>query len=284
MYKFPVGAMLESFRMEPMIAVDEAARLGLDGLQIYLSRGPMAPTTEGSAELRKKVYRRIRDAGMIVSAVCGDFGKGFSNPEQNPALIEASKRVMDAALDFDCRIVTTHIGRVPADSSNDTFKIMQDACGTLAEYADAREGHFAMETGPEYSFVLRPFLDSLHSRGVAVNLDPANLAIMVSENPVSAVRNLGPYIVHTHAKDGVCIWVDNAGGRHVHPLGDPLDPYRKYEEDERPLGEGDVPFPSYLAALEEVGYRGFLTIEREVGADPATDIAKAADMLRSILI
>ena len=284
MFRFPVGAMLESFRMEPLAAVDEAARLGLEGLQIYLSRGPMATTAEGAAELRRKVYRRIRDSGMTVSAVCGDFGKGFAHADRNSELVDASKRVMDAALDFDCRIVTSHIGRVPADPTCETFRIMQDACGELAEYADRLGGHFAMETGPEYSHVLRAFLDSLHSRGVAVNLDPANLVIMMGENPINAVRNLGPYIVHTHAKDGVCIWVDAKGGRHVHALGDALDPFRKYEEDERPLGEGDVPFPSYLAALEEAGYRGFLTIEREVGAEPVQDIAHAVRMLRSMLI
>ncbi|MEG0767820.1 MAG: TIM barrel protein, partial [Clostridia bacterium] len=49
---------------------------------------------------------------------------------------------------------------------------------------------------------------------------------------------------------------------------------------ELPLGEGDVPFAEYLKALEAVGYRGFLTIEREVGNNPAADIALAARFLR----
>lgn len=30
------------------------------------------------------------------------------------------------------------------------------------------------------------------------------------------------------------------------------------------LGEGDVDFPRYVATLDEVGYDGFLTIERTV--------------------
>ena len=36
----------------------------------------------------------------------------------------------------------------------------------------------------------------------------------------------------------------------------------------------------YLPALEKAGYAGFLTIEREVGDDPAADIAMAIDFLR----
>jgi sugar phosphate isomerase/epimerase len=52
---------------------------------------------------------------------------------------------------------------------------------------------------------------------------------------------------------------------------------------EVPLGEGGVDFSKYLKALDEVGYRGFLTIEREVGADPSVDIKKAKDHLTSII-
>ena len=52
---------------------------------------------------------------------------------------------------------------------------------------------------------------------------------------------------------------------------------------ETPLGEGDVDFPSYLKALRDTGYNGFLTIEREVGSNPRADIEKAVRFLRSII-
>lgn len=41
-------------------------------------------------------------------------------------------------------------------------------------------------------------------------------------------------------------------------------------------------YPRYLAALDDIGYRGFLTIEREVGDNPEGDIRLAADFLRRI--
>jgi sugar phosphate isomerase/epimerase len=53
--------------------------------------------------------------------------------------------------------------------------------------------------------------------------------------------------------------------------------------EEVPLGTGQVDFPRYLKALEEIGYRGFLTIEREVGEDPAADIATAVSFLNSTI-
>lgn len=52
---------------------------------------------------------------------------------------------------------------------------------------------------------------------------------------------------------------------------------------ETPIGEGSVDFPAYLAALKEVGYDGFLTIERETGADPVQDIRIAVSYLKERL-
>ena len=45
--------------------------------------------------------------------------------------------------------------------------------------------------------------------------------------------------------------------------------------------EGGVDFDSYLKALSEIGYKGYLTIEREVGENPTADIRLAVEFLRS---
>ena len=65
---------------------------------------------------------------------------------------------------------------------------------------------------------------------------------------------------------------------HVRQLDDTKRPF-----DLLPLGEGDVDFPAYFKALNDIGYKGFLTIEREVGDDPEGDIRKAADYIRSLI-
>ena len=52
---------------------------------------------------------------------------------------------------------------------------------------------------------------------------------------------------------------------------------------ELPLGQGDVDFPAYLSALNDIGYTGYLTIEREVGDDPEGDIRLAVNFLQSLI-
>jgi sugar phosphate isomerase/epimerase len=160
---------------------------------------------------------------------------------------------------------------------------MQEACFQLASYADSVQAHFAIETGPETSAVLKEFLDSLNSTGVAVNLDPANLRMVTGDDPVTAVHNLKRYIVHTHAKDGNRLLVTNPEYiyRVVHPVPEELQGKRFFEEV--PLGTGSVPFAAYLAALEDIGYRGFLTIERECGDAPEKDIQTAYDHLMNVM-
>lgn len=276
MYNFPIGVLLESFRLPLDEALDKAAELGFKGVQIYATTGAQAPENL-SASQRKELLDKIKSRGLVVSALCGDLGKGFTDAELNPELVEKSKRILDLAKDLETDIVTTHIGVVPEDKSNPRYAVMEAACGQLAEYADSLNAHFAIETGPEKAVTLKSFLDGLHSKGVAVNLDPANFVMVTGDNPVEAVYTLKDYIVHTHAKDGKRLF-----------YRDPEVVYglRKdvIVEDESfielPLGKGEVPFADYLKALEDIGYKGFLTIEREVGDNPSADIILARDFLR----
>lgn len=281
MYQFPIGVIIDSFRVDTKSAVLKAAEIGADGIQMYSSWGENAPENL-TKEKRRELLDFVKSNGLRFSALCGDLGRGFHHKELNPELIERSKRILDLAKDLETDIVTTHIGVVPTDKSVERYSVMQSACFELASYADSIGSHFAIETGPETSKVLKEFLDSLGSTGVAVNLDPANLVMVVGDDPVEAVHNLKDYIVHTHAKDGVMLQKTNPEYIYgITPRPEDLAGIRFFKEV--PLGEGGVDFKAYLKALDEIGYRGFLTIEREVGDNPATDILKAKDHLRSII-
>ncbi len=280
MYNFPIGVMLDSFRTDTVTAIKKAAALGAVGIQMYSTTGENSP--ENMTASRKHEVMSAMDAnGLVFSALCGDLGFGFTDPKRNPELIEKSKRILYLAKELGTDVVTTHIGVIPKDKDHPRYKIMQEACHTLAEYADSLNAHFAIETGPETADVLRMFLDSLESRGVAVNLDPANFVMVTGDDPVKAVYTLKDYIVHTHAKDGIKIF-DKDPEMVYHLVEDALA-HLGSAFREVPLGEGSVDFKNYIAALDSVGYKGFLTIEREVGDNPEGDIKTAVTFLRGII-
>lgn len=276
-----IGIMADSLRLPLAESLKKARQLGADGVQLYAVEGEMAPenmTRDRCAYLRCL----LADSGLTVSALCGDLGgHGFTRREDNGWKIEKSKRIVDLALELGSRVVTTHIGVIPADSGSESYQVMQEACEELAEYAGGMGAYFAVETGPEPAQRLKKFLDGLGAKGVAVNLDPANLVMVTGDDPVKAVFTLQDYIVHTHAKDGV-----------MRKKTDPQVIYDYFAEggigdlrlgdyfEETPLGEGSVDFDGYLQALKIIGYTGYLTIERETGARPDEDIGRAADFLR----
>lgn len=285
MNNFKIGVMVDSFRLSLEDGIRKAAEVGAAGIQIYSTSGDMAPENL-SAKRRKEILDLIRSYGLVVSALCGDLGgHGFTRKEDNAWKIEKSKKIMDLARDLDTNVVTTHIGVVPEDSGNPRREILQEACRTLGKYGESVGACFAIETGPEPASTLGAFLKTLDTKGVGVNLDPANLVMVAGDDPAAAVETLKDYIVHTHAKDGVMLKKTQPeriynffaeGG-----VGD-IKPEEYFREV--PLGEGSVNFDKYLNALNLVGYKGFLTIEREVGNDPEGDIRKAVDFLKKMIV
>jgi sugar phosphate isomerase/epimerase len=274
---FKIGVIISSFRIPDEQGVLKAAELGAQGIQAYTVSGDMSPEALDAG--KRKAFRKLcEDNGLEISALCGDMGGGFRSAADNPEKIAKSKAIVDLAVDLDTNVVTTHIGVVPEDRDDKTRQVMRKACREISDYAADRDVTFAVETGPEKADTLRGFLDDIDSRGLGVNLDPANLVMVVADDPVKAVETLKDYIVHTHAKDGKQL--------------EPCDPVELYHGEpdwsryiaEVPLGEGDVDWDAYLAALERIGYDGFLTIEREVGDDPAKDIAAAIAFLKGKMV
>ena len=282
MAAFQIGVMVDSFKLGLREGIRKAHEVGATGIQLYAVSGEMAPENLTAAQ-RKEVLELIRSNGLVVSALCGDLGgHGFALAEDNGWKIEKSKAIVDLALDLGANVITTHIGVIPAQDSHPRWQVMHAACAALGAYAEQRGAWFAIETGPEKADTLKRFLDSLPSKGVGVNFDPANFVMVTAQDPVEAVYILKEYIVHTHAKDGL-----------MKQQTDPERIYNFFAEggiedlhladffEETPLGQGAVDFDGYLKALADVGYHGFLTIEREVGGQPEADIRLAVEFLRN---
>lgn len=282
-----IGTLVESLKLPIEKGLEKAADLGLDGVQLHVAAGerPLFEMTDGEiAFLREK----CRGLNLEISAICGDLGGyGFERAVDNVVRIPQMRRVVDVTEAFGCRIITTHIGVIPSDRNDPQYAVMRAALAEVGAYAQSRGVCLAIETGPEPSRVLRQFIEDTESDAVKVNLDPANMVMVLNEDPVEAVAILGPFIIHTHAKDGV----------HLRRC-DPQKVYHAFAEggfeklleetgqlfEETPLGQGQVDWPAYLAALRGVGFDGYLTIERETGADPEADIAAAVTFLRQTLL
>ena len=284
-----IGVIIDSFRTDFASAVKAAKSVGADGVQIGARflvgkvdehAGNTSPVKTVAIPEAKKI---LADNGIAVSALCGDFGCDMYYTRDRK-LIDVEKRLLEMALELGTNIVTTHIGVVPETENCVQYESMHAVCYELAEYAKSMGGHFAVETGPEKSDLLKKFLDSLGSDGVAVNLDPSNLVMCAGDDPVKAVHNLKDYIVHTHAKDGIQLKpFDTKQTYAPRYYGLPQLTWSGLIEEVK-LGEGGVKWDAYLGALREVGFDGYLTIERECGSTPAADIGEAVKFLDGLKV
>lgn len=257
-----IGVIPNSFEVPFKEAVILARDMGIKGLQPYVTGGELSPESLNKED-RKEILKYVRDNGLEFSALCADFGLHFYEKGANEEGIKRTMAMMDLAVDFDTHVITTHIGKVPDDENSEAYKNTVETIERLGKYGDSIGVCFATETGPEMAAKLKKILDKANTKSAKVNLDPANFVMCAGQDPVEAVHILKDYIVHTHAKDGI-------------KLSDT-------DYKELPIGQGGVPFPEYLAALKEIGYDGFLTIEREAGATRYDDIKNASVYLAELL-
>ncbi|MDR2402565.1 MAG: sugar phosphate isomerase/epimerase [Spirochaetaceae bacterium] len=285
---FKIGTLADWFGKGIVEGIRESRRCGAGGVQIY-AKNEFDPRT-----VKPETVRAVRDTAgeceQQVTALCGELGgHGLEIAADNPQKIDYLKRVADLALEVDCRIVTTHIGIIPAGRDSEKYAVMQRACVEIGAYAASLGAVMAIETGPEPVARLKAFVDACNgeagSRGIGINYDPANLVMVTGDDEVKGVRQAGLSIVHTHAKDG-----------RMNLFAGPEEVYRLFAQGEieilnkvstwfteTPLGQGAVRWLPYLRALKEIGYDGYLTIEREVKENAAQDIFAAVNFLKELI-
>lgn len=286
MTKFKIGVIGDLFRLPLRQSVAMAKKLSVDGISLYAVTKELSPETM-PLKTRLDFKQYCADMGVEIASLVGELGgHGWQREEENVFKIPQLKRIVELAADLGTKVITTHIGVIPHDRNNPRYAVMLSACTELGRYAAEHGICFGIETGPEPAATLRTFLDDLNEPGIGVNLDPANLAMVVQDDPVQAVHTLARYIVSTHAKDG----------RNLRAC-DPQAVYDAFAEggfdklvarsgqlfEELPLGQGNVPWKAYLEALHDNGFNGYLTIERETGDNPAADIGASAIFLRQLM-
>lgn len=283
-----IGTIVESLKLPLFDGLDKASELGAEGVQIYAVARNGHNLLEYSQRQLRELRQRCQDNNLQVAALCGDLGGyGFRQTDGNPKRVDLSKRLIDIALKLGTNVMTTHIGVVPENTSCQIYSAMAKSLREVGEHAVRSGAYLAIETGPETPEALKYFIEkAVASKGIAVNMDPANLVMVQNTDPAKAVYLLKDHIVHTHAKDGVHIQACN-----------PVKVYTAFAEGgfkqlvaetgelfkETPLGYGGVNWQDYIQALKDINYQGFLTIEREVGSNPVGDIDLAIKFLNKII-
>jgi L-ribulose-5-phosphate 3-epimerase len=191
---------------------------------------------------------------------------GLVPRETRAARIDALKQVSDFAKMMKIPQVQTHCGFIPENPKDPLYKETVLAIREVCRHCADNGQHFLMETGQETPTTLSRALHDVNLPNLGVGLDTANLILYGKANPVDALDIIGTQVKSVHAKDG--IW--------------PADPMKLGREVM--IGQGKVDFPKVLSKLQQLGYRGAITIEREIsGPEQIEDVRKEKAYLEQIL-
>jgi L-ribulose-5-phosphate 3-epimerase len=175
------------------------------------------------------------------------------------------KRASDFAAEIGVGSVTTHIGFVPESPSDPLYPGLIADLKDIALHCKSKGQFFCFETGQETPVTMLRMIEDIEVDNLGINFDPANLILYGKANPIDALGILGRFVRGVHVKDGRY----PTNGRE---LG-----------TETVLGEGQVNIPLFLSKLNELGYKGALTIEAEIAGMQQEEIQKAKSYLENIL-
>ncbi|MDF9654759.1 sugar phosphate isomerase/epimerase [Bacillus cereus] len=239
-----LGMFLNTKYIEVNEGIKKAREWWLEYIQLYA----MNPTFN-LANISKIQWNTLKENlsfnEIQVPSLAISFGENGIIGTEAECVIESFKYITDKGLRLGANIVTAHIGEIPDDENSEYYDKMLRVCNEIGDLAFRFGGFFAIETGSEKAIVLKRFLETANSKGLAVNFDPANLISDVNENPGEGLLLLKDYIVQTHIKD--CKEVKS-------------DRSTKYIEVA--AGNGEVDFDIFFKVLDKIGFDGYNMIER----------------------
>ncbi len=268
---------------------DELAALGYVAVSWPLAR--FDPSTTSAAD-RRQLVSDTRTAGLAVSEWVVQLD--FVHPD---AAVRAGRlgRAADsvravAALDLGGQPAPAPVnlfsGPAPWDpaaprlgrdlTEGQAWDMVRAAFDVLVPLAEetgvdlAVEGVFGHLVHDYYTTL--ELLRHYDSPRLGINFDPSH-GILVGNDIPWAVRQWGSRIRHIHVKDAVGR-PGMFGETFIFPL----------------LGEGQVPWAGFLAALDDIGYRGYLSVEFEswdyyrqvLGGDPIAAARLSIELLRRL--
>jgi len=230
-------------------------KLGYHGVEWTMSH--FNPRTKSQQELRQLV-EQTRDAGLEVSEVCVQQDLITLDGAARQDRIALELECIEAAAAADVHVLNFFTGpapwnpaapKIPNDiSEGAAWDMLLDAFDRLVPAAEKAGVHIAVEGVwgmlCHDFYTTRPLMDHYDSPHLGVNFDPSHDILVGNFHSGWIARQWGDLIKHMHLKDAVGV---AEPGKFLFPL----------------LGEGRVDWKGLFAALDEIGYDGFMSVEFE---------------------
>lgn len=250
------------------------APLGYEGIEIMADTPHAYPprlSTGEIAEIRDALGRHGMEVANVNAFTLHAEGDTYNpswidrDPAKRGRRIEHTRRCIELAAALGAKSVSTEPGGpLPVSDRAQALELFRQGLAEVEECA--KEAGVMVLIEPEPGLLIeksRQFLDfysTLDPEVYGLNFDIGHF-FCVGEDPAQLVREMKGATRHFHLED-----ID-ASRRHFHLIP----------------GEGVIPFGEVVAAIEEIGYDGFVTVELYTYEDrPAEAAEKALRFLQGL--
>jgi sugar phosphate isomerase/epimerase len=261
MIRNPLGLRLDPER-PVRDQIYEATRMGARGVVVD-AIGDLAPHRLSETG-RREVRNILRTVELSLAAVSLPTRRPFDTTEQLDDRLRRADAAFALAFELGTDVVLARVGAVPSKEDAARLETFTHAVRELGLRADYRGVRLAIETGTEPGLALRSFLEALAVPSLAASIDPSSL-LQVGIDPVRAVRELAEYVAHAYANDAT----GTSRVASPNPRGIGFPP-------------GALDWEEYFGALEEIAYRGFLTVWPSPGRTAATEFTAISERLKRL--
>jgi sugar phosphate isomerase/epimerase len=278
------SAYLDFARWPTENIVEAIAQAGYRAIGYTLAH--FNPRTKSTAEL-KTLMQITELAGLAVSEVVVQQDLLTTDGRLRADRIKLIEECIQAAAEVGVQILNVFSGpatweqnatRIPEDiAEGQAWELLVAAYEPLVRLAEKYQVQLAFE--PAFKMLCHDYYSTqelfrrLDSPWLGINLDPSHLTLYRNDVPW-VIQQWAGKIKHVHLKD-VIGRVGTPGEDFMFPL----------------LGEGLVQWREFFAALERIGYKGFMSVEfesfryysRVLGNDPAKAARLCMSQLEQLL-
>jgi sugar phosphate isomerase/epimerase len=196
----------------------------------------------------EQTKKEIRAHKLSIACVSSSANLYIEDPDKRAKELTDARRFIDLASTLGAPYVRVFGGKAQSDNApvpDDPTKARVAAgLRELGQYAGPKSVTVIIESHDHFtsSATLKDVLKAADSEHVGLLWDAHHTFAASNEDPEFTVKQLGPWIRHTHLKDSVGKGED-----------------RKYVL----TGTGNVPIERQIKALQSIGYKGFYCFEWE---------------------
>jgi sugar phosphate isomerase/epimerase len=273
-----LGFFTACLRNEPLAdTITWAAATGFDTLEIACwpidntrdYSGSQLDVAQLSQSYADEVLELFAVQNMTISCLTYCDNNLDRDLEKREAHLQHLRKVIDAAAMLQVDTVCTFIGRDEYQPISENIKLAGRVLQPILDHAAEKNIRVCVENCPMPNWqyeglvgnvahspdVWDGLFEALPYENFGLNLDPSHLH-WLGINPAQAAREYGAKLFFAHAKDTE-VMPDQVYRRGI------MDPQHGGWWRYRMPGLGEIDFAAFMAALQEGGYTGPLSIEHE---------------------